>query len=45
MNENLLKRIAKAEAQEELRRAGTMEFLKEKYQIACDEENEEDKKD
>lgn len=42
MNENLLKRIAKAEAQEELRRAETMEFLKEKYQIACEEENEED---
>lgn len=42
MNNDMYRRLAITEGQEALRRSQTMEFLQEKYQIACDEQNEED---
>ena len=42
MNNDLYKRLARAEAQEALRRADSLDFLQERYEIACQEQNEED---
>lgn len=42
MKNDFYKNVQIAEAQEAARRAETMDFLKSHYQIACDEQNEED---
>ena len=42
MKDNTYKRLAKAEALEAQRRSETMEFFQERYEVACEEQNEED---